>query len=128
MTNNFLQQLKVLQDRLIFDATGNRTMQLVIFAISKHEDILNIIASGAEPIFKPLSFFSFVNLYNTEDKMIQMEVARSYFTEEQLVNLNRYLLDSYRSHFSDFNFSQRTTIMENISRHLCYCNINEFSV
>ena len=124
----YFQQLKIIQDRLVLDASGNRTMQLAIYAVSKHRQILQIIATGAEALYRPLSYVKFINLYNSEDKMIQMEVARSYYTADQLTNLNTYLINSYRSQLSVYNFSQRTTIMENISRHLCYSNINEFSV
>ena len=124
----FLQQLQTLEDRLVLDATGTKTMQLAIYAVSKHEEILQIIANGADPIFKPLSYVHFLNMYNSEDRMVQMEVARSYYTAEQLTNLNTYLLNTYRNNLCNYNFSQCTTIMENISRQLCYSNINQFSV
>ena len=123
-----LQQLQHLEERLVLDATGNKTMQLAIYAVSKHEDILKIIATGAEAIFKPLKYVQLLNKYTGDARLIQMEVARSYYTIEQLTSLNQYLLDTYRKDLAHYNFTQRTTIMENISRHLCYANINEFSV
>ena len=124
--NFILQQLERLTEHLVLDATGNRTMQLAIFVGSKHEEILSIISTGSEAIYKPLSYVRFLNLYTSEDKLIQMEVARSYYTHDQLTNLNTYILNTYRKELFDYNFSQRMTIIENISRHLCYMNINEF--
>ena len=101
-----LQLLENLSERLVLDAMGNREMQLTFFAVSKNDDILNIIATGAEAIYRPLSYVRFLNLYAEEDKLIQMEVARSYFTHEQLTNLNIYIMNTYHDKISDYNMSQ----------------------
>ena len=54
-----------------------------------------------------------------------MEICRSFYTADQLVAMNQYVMDEYRKKLSVYNFSQLTTIVENISCHICYMHLND---
>ena len=103
-------------------------MELCRFACTKADDIETIIDSGAEAIYRPLNLAQFQRIARINPNYIQMEVCRSYYKAEQLTCLNQFIIDEYRSQLRCYNMSQRTTIAENISRHLCYMHLNSANI
>ena len=104
---------------MALDATYNKRLELCIFAAGKREDILMIIQCGAEPVFKPYNYARFMDLQKDE-KHVQMEIARKLFSDAQHDSLTTYITTEYRSNLQKFAFHQRVTIVDNISRHICY--------
>ena len=83
-----------------------------------------IISCGADAVYRPLNFAHFQRIAAINPEFIQMEVCRSYYKESQLIALNQYVITEFRESLSAYNMSQRTTIVENISRHISYIHLN----
>ena len=110
-------------EHIALDATNSNHLELCIYAASKHEEILQIIDSGAEPVFKPYNLTKFLELENDE-KHVQMEIARKSFSDAQLDAFTNYVITEYRKQLKKYEFHQRVTIVANIARHICYCKLN----
>ena len=81
-----------------------------------------IIETGAEPIFKPLSYARYLQTSNSKE--VQMEVVRSQYSSESLINLSTFVINEFRTQLRVYNMSQRTTILGNITRHMCFMHTN----
>ena len=108
----------------MLDASYVERMELCRFACNKRDNIETIIDSGADAIYRPLNLAQFQRIARINPQYIQMEVCRSYYKEDQLISLQQYVMEEYRSQLKCYNISHCTTIVENISHHLCYMHIN----